>query len=239
MCRTLQQVTGEIEKSNEAISKRAADDRDELAKKTEKALSEASEQTKLRKEAHAKEVLKDNETLAARIEQMKTSVEASNKHWDAEAHMKDLEQKLLVMRLEEADGRLREALLARRGASEFAEDVKYLRKCEKQWNELEVMLARTDDAVRQHDEQLAAATAEAETLEAESGALTAKLTKAKAKRAKVLEETLPELAAKLAAVEAEQKQVKEECRTLQRKPDANPPAPPADSESPRSETAET
>ena len=216
MCRTLQQVTGELEAANETIAKRAADDRNELAKKTDEALGAAQEQAQIRREADAKAVLEDNERLAARIEQMDAQLAASSKHWDAEAHMKDLEQKLLVMRLEEVDGKLREALFFRLSSTEIAEEVKYLRKCEKQWAELEGALARTDEAVRQHDEQVAAVTKEADALEAESGTLTAKLTRSKAKRDKVLEHTLPDLAAKLAAVEAEQEQVKEECRDLQR-----------------------
>lgn len=214
MCRTLQKVTAELESSNETIAKRVTDERGELTKKTNEFLAAAEEQVKLRKEAHEKAVLEDNETLATRMEQMEQQREASEKHWKAELHMKDLEERLLVMRLEEADSKLRDALLHQRSSAEFAEEVRSLRKCEKQWTELETALARTDEAVAQHDSQVASVTAEAEALEAECKALTAKLARTQAKRAKVVEQTLPELAARLAAVEAEQQQVKDECRTL-------------------------
>ena len=100
-----------------------------------------------------------------------------------------------------------------RSAAEFADEVRSLKKSEKQSRELEAALARTDEAVALHDEQVKAVNAEAATLEAECDALNAKLAKAKAKRAKLVDVTLPDLAARTAA-EAEQQALKDECRAL-------------------------
>ena len=164
--------------------------------------------------AHEKALLEDSAMLAERTAQMEGQMEASTKHWAAESHMKGLEEKLLVMRLEEAEHKLRDASRLQRSAAEFAEECRSLRRFEKQWGELSSARASTDEAVAQHDTLVVTVTAEAEAMEAEVEALVAKLARTKAKRAKVVEKTLPELAQRLAAVEAEQAAVKEECRKL-------------------------
>ena len=65
--------------------------------------------------------------LAERTAQMEGQMEASTKHWAAESHMKGLEEKLLVMRLEEAEHKLRDASRLQRSAAEFAEECRSLR----------------------------------------------------------------------------------------------------------------
>lgn len=215
-CQTLQRAAAELQTANETIAKRAAEERTELAQRTEEALSAATKEANLRMEAHEKAVREDNKALEERIEQFRVQLDASAKHWEAETRMKHLEEQLLIMRLEEADGKLREARRHQQSSAGVAEEVKKLRQCEKQWAELESVLARTDEAVTQHDEQVASVGAEADALEAERDVLTTRLAKTVAKRDKLIERTLPGLAARLAAVEDEQQKVKEECRELQR-----------------------
>ena len=209
-CRELQQATGELEAERDDIAKRLGDKRRELSQNIDEAINATNE-------AHSNaKILEEKAHLAGRIEAISAQLAAAEKHWAAEAHGHNLEERLLVARLAEADGKLREALLQVRSTEACAAERTHLRSMEKQWKQLEDILGKTDAAMAQHDEQVAAFVAEAEKLEEERDTLTAKVAKLTAKRTKALEQTLPDLAARLAAVEKEQQRVKDECRDLQR-----------------------
>ena len=48
------------------------------------------------------------------MQQMQAQLASSEKHWASEQHVKGLEERLLLMRLEEAESKLSAALLGRR-----------------------------------------------------------------------------------------------------------------------------
>jgi chromosome segregation ATPase len=211
-CRELRQATGEIEAERDDIARMLGDKRRELTR----SIDEAIEAVKKDSEARAKAKLEQKAALAGRIEVVGEQLAAAEKQWAVEARTNHLEERLLVARLAEGDGKLREALLQLRSREVCAEERKHLRSMERQWAQLEAVVAKTDATMSQHDEQVAAVAADADKLEEERDALTAKLAKTDAKRTKALNRTLPSLAARLAAVEAEQQRLKDDCRDLQR-----------------------
>ena len=191
------------------MTERLSAKRKELSQSLDDAINGANE-------AQSKAVLEEKATLEDKIEKFSGQLAAAEKHWAAEARSTELEQQLFLARLAEADGKQRQAALQIRSHEHCAAERQHLRAMEKQWIQLEKMMAKTDATMSQHEEQVAAVTAEADKLEEERDALAAKLAKSNAKRAKAVEQTLPDLTARLAAVEAEQQKVKDECRDLQR-----------------------